>query len=259
MRVETSIAVVYSREWCESMKDAVRLSRKKQMAASHLTACLRCLCMSFVISAAAFFTAGTLSAGLAQAQSATRSPATLRTLTKANEVHSLSTAESKRAFPVHLRAVVTYFDPSFGTETASMFVHDASGGVYVSLRAGIQEKLPPGTLIDVTGVSGPGGFAPIVDQAEVKVIGHAPFPSNPHRVTVTRLLTGEEDCQWVEVEGVVRSVFDHGHNIRMRLQLEGGIVTAVMVKEEGVSYSGLVASKVRIPQPPPRCSTRTAR
>jgi len=205
------------------------------------------LCAWLAFSAAVIFSAGLLSARqAASAQSATKAPARLRTLTTAHEVHSLSTEESRRAYPVHLRAVVTYLDPSYGAESASMFVHDASGGVYVSLRAGIKEKLPPGTLLDVLGVSGPGGFAPIVEHAQVKVIGHAPLPANPRRISVTRLLTGAEDCQWVELEGVIRSVVEHGHNIRMRLQMEGGIVTAVVVKEAGASYSGLVASKVRI-------------
>jgi diguanylate cyclase (GGDEF)-like protein len=226
------------------VKDATRPDRKKQAEACRSAARL---CGWLAFSAAVIFSAGLLSARqAASAQSATKAPASLRTLTTAHEVHSLSTEESRRAYPVHLRAVVTYLDPSYGAESASMFVHDASGGVYVSLRAGIKEKLPPGTLLDVLGVSGPGGFAPIVEHAQVKVIGHAPLPANPRRISVTRLLTGAEDCQWVELEGVIRSVVEHGHNIRMRLQMEGGIVTAVMVKEAGASYSGLVASKVRI-------------
>ena len=225
------------------MKYAAHMHRKTQAEACRPTASFGA---SVIFSAAIIFFACMLSARPASAQSATTSPAALRTLTKANEVHSLTTVESKRAYPVHLRAVVTYFDPSYGAETASVFVHDASGGVYVSFRAGIKEKLPPGTLIDVTGTSATGGFAPIVDHAEVKVIGQAPLPTNPHRVSVTRLLTGQEDCQWVEMDGVVRSVLDHGHNVRLRLQLEGGIVTGVMVKEAGASYSGLMASKVRI-------------
>ena len=80
-----------------------------------------------------------------------------------------------------------------------MFVHDASGGVYVALSAGLTADVRAGTLLDISGVSGPGGFAPSVDQAQIRVIGHAPLPSDPHRVTVTRLLSGAEDCQWVEV------------------------------------------------------------
>ena len=66
----------------------------------------------FLIATAAFFIAGTLFSGPAQAQSVTKSLTALRTLTKANEVHSLSSEEAKRAYPIHLRAVITYYDPS---------------------------------------------------------------------------------------------------------------------------------------------------
>ncbi len=228
------------------MKDSARLSRKKQREVRPLPSCLGSLSGLFLIVTAAFLIAITLLADPVQAKSVTRSPATLRTLTKANEVHSLSTEEAKRAFPVHLRAVVTYFDPSYGKEPASMFVHDASGGVYVNLPLSFKIELAPGTLVEVQGVSGPGGFAPVVDQAEVKVIGHAPFPSNPRRVSLIHLHTGAEDCQWVEVEGVVRSVVERGHNVRLQLQMEGGIVGVVMVKEEGVNYASLVDAKVRL-------------
>ena len=34
----------------------------------------------------------------------------LRLLTTAREAHSISVAESRRGYPVHLRAVVTYYD-----------------------------------------------------------------------------------------------------------------------------------------------------
>jgi hypothetical protein len=195
LKYETSIAAGYNGKRRECMRVAASLRRKRQTKVCLPTASRCRLGASLFFSAALFFLAGILSANPAHAQSVTKSPAALRTLTKANEVHSLSTEESKRAYPVHLRAVVTYFDPSYGTETASMFVHDSSGGVYVSLRANRPENITPGSLIDVTGVSGSGGFAPIVDQAQVKVIGHAPLPSNPHRVSLLRMHSGIEDCQ----------------------------------------------------------------
>ncbi len=246
MRLETSIAAERSGDRCKSIKDSARRSGKKQMAGRLLPACLLSLSRLFLIAAAAFFIAGTLFAGPAQAQSATKPPAMLRTLTKANEVHSLSTEEARRAYRVHLRAVVTYFDPSHSKATASMFVHDASGGVYVNLPMNFKIVPVPGTLVDVQGVSGPGGFAPVVDEAQVKVIGHAPLPSNPHRPSNIRLHSGLEDCQWVEVEGLVRSVVERSHNVRLMLQTETGIIRVVMVKEAGASYSNLVDAKVRI-------------
>ena len=108
MRVETSIAVECSSDRCESKKFLARLSRKKQMEVRLLPTGLRSFRRLFLIATAAFFIAGTLFSGPAQAQSVTKSLTALRTLTKANEVHSLSTEEAKRAYRVHLRAVVTH-------------------------------------------------------------------------------------------------------------------------------------------------------
>lgn len=247
MKLESLITVKKSAVGSEWVNDAIRLLGEKRaeicLAAARL--CRRGGLIALV--AALFFSAAPLYARqAAHMESAIKPPARLRTLTTANAVHSLTTQEARRAYPVHLRAVVTYYDPSYGKDTPSMFVHDASGGVYVSLRERINEYFHPGTLIDITGVSGPGGFAPIVDQAQVRVIGQAPLPSNPDRVSLTRIHTGAEDCQWVEVYGVVRSVVEYGHNVRLMLHMEGGIVRVVMVKQEGASYSNLVDAKVLI-------------
>lgn len=182
----------------------------------------------------------------AGAESAKKAPARLPTLTTAHQAHSLSSEEARRAYPIHLRAVITYYDPSYASETASIFVHDATGGIYVALPASMVGKLPAGTLIDVRGVSGPGGYAPMVAHARVKVIGQSHLPSNPHRVSLSRLSTGAEDCQWVEAEGMIRSVVDQGHNVRLRLAMQGGIVPVVMVKKAGVAYSSLVNAVARI-------------
>lgn len=59
-----------------------------------------------------------------QAQSVTPLPSErqLPTLTTARQAHSLSNEEALRAFPVHLRGVVTYFDPDFGTGEAAIFI-----------------------------------------------------------------------------------------------------------------------------------------
>ncbi|MGI9074313.1 MAG: hypothetical protein ACR2JB_24045 [Bryobacteraceae bacterium] len=48
---------------------------------------------------------------------------TLPTLTSSTGVRSLTPQEARRGYPIHLRAVVTYFDPI----TPNMFVQDAKG------------------------------------------------------------------------------------------------------------------------------------
>ncbi|MGA2083962.1 MAG: hypothetical protein ABSG60_00400, partial [Terracidiphilus sp.] len=95
----------------------------------------------------------------------------MRTLTTAREAHSLSDDQAKRGYPVHLRGVVTYFDPDYGTGRAAIFIHDATGSVFVSQTSELAKGLFAGALVDVRGVSAPGGFGPIVSNPQIRVLG----------------------------------------------------------------------------------------
>src|ERR1035441_3850784 len=48
-------------------------------------------------------------------------------------VHSLPAEEAARAYPVHLQAVVTYYDPYIDVRHGALFVQDSTGAVFVSL------------------------------------------------------------------------------------------------------------------------------
>lgn len=61
--------------------------------------------------------------------------APLSSLTTAHAVHSLPPQQAARALPVRLRAIVTYYDPYIDARRGALFVHDSSGGVFVSLPA----------------------------------------------------------------------------------------------------------------------------
>ena len=229
------------------MNGAAPLRRQKQAEFRLLPACRRRLCTVFAILLAVLLSAYPSYAGPAVVtQSARESTSGLPTLTTARQAHNLTSEEARRAYPIHLRGVVTYYDPSIGSKRASLFVHDSTGSIYAELPEGIVGDLSPGTLIDVRGVSGPGEFAPIVAHPEIKVIGHSPLPTNAPRPSLTRLKTGAEDSNWVEVEGVVYSAVEYEHNVTLQLGMEGGTVTVVMVKEAGAAYSSLIDAKVRI-------------
>jgi hypothetical protein len=55
------------------------------------------------------------------------------------------------------------------------------------------------------GVSEPGNYAPIVIASEVHVVGSLTCRPTPRR-SLAQLMTGADDGQWIEVEGVVHSV-----------------------------------------------------
>ena len=193
-----------------------------------------------------------LFAGLVPAGAQTKAPpakaplAPLRTITMAYTVHSLSSKEAARAYPVHLRAVVTFWDPGIGLHNASLYVHDASGSVFVRVPFGVIDSLPVGSLIDLRGVSDPGEFGPIVTRSTIKVIGYSGLPPNPDRPSFVRLLAGLEDGQWVEVEGVVHSILEIDRHISMQLTMSDGTISALIERVPGVTYSNLVDARVRI-------------
>ena len=111
-------------------------------------------------------------------------------ITNARTAHSLSATEAARKHPVHLRAVVTYYDPYVHRHQASLFVCDPSGCIFAALPVQPILPLQAGTLVDLQGVSGAGNFAPIIEEPKVHVLGQSHTPRNPRRVNVTELLTG---------------------------------------------------------------------
>jgi diguanylate cyclase (GGDEF)-like protein len=171
--------------------------------------------------------------------------APLHTITTAKEAHDLSASEATRGYPIHLRAVVTYFDPFLDARQIVVFLHDATGGIFLSLQ-GDENHFPAGTLVDVKGVSGMGDFAPIIMRPHVTALGHSHLPTVALPVSLTRLLTGDEDGQWVQVEGIIHSVFETDHNIVMQVAMRDGLISATFPREDGRDYGHLVDSRVRI-------------
>jgi diguanylate cyclase (GGDEF)-like protein len=185
-------------------------------------------------------------AAAASGQTANLPADRLPTLTTTHQAHSLTSSEAAREYPIHVRGVVTYYDPDYGTGYSAVFIHDSSGSIFVKPPSTSIGPLPPGTVIDVWGVSGIGGFGPVVAKPHITVIGHAPLPPDPPRVSLLHLQTGEEDAQWVEVEGTVHSISELSRSVTLQLAMFDGTVSVTMPREAGATYANLVDAKVRI-------------
>lgn len=124
----------------------------------------------------------------------------LPVLETVSQVHGLDPVEAKRKYPIHLRGVVTAFFPmwQFG------FVQDSTGGIFVN-TASLTTELSAGHLIELTGQSGPGDFAPVVEKTEIRVVGTAPMPAVTP-LTLDELASGEHDSDWIGTEGIVQSI-----------------------------------------------------
>jgi hypothetical protein len=135
----------------------------------------------------------------------------LRTLTTLQETHALSPDQARRNYPIHLRAIVTFYYRFPDSRHSDLFLQDATGSSYATIPAGSEppaNALPPGTLVDVTAVSAAGDFAPILDRTHITVVGPSHLPTYAKPVSFSDLLTGSYDSTWVQIEGVVHSVVE---------------------------------------------------
>ncbi|HSI15223.1 MAG TPA: sensor histidine kinase [Chthoniobacter sp.] len=168
----------------------------------------------------------------------------LPVLTTTAQVHSLSAAEAQRAYPVRLRGVITFYDQKhFDTG----FVRDETGSISV-LTTGRKFQLTIGDVVDIRGVSDAGSFAPMLKALEVDVVGHGELPP-PRKVTFEELATGQQDSEWVELSGIVRSVAEDKKAQRLIIDVATGggrLMTRVRDYDAAASYGHLVDSAVRV-------------
>ncbi len=146
----------------------------------------------------------------------TRLPA----LTSVHQIRALSKANAQRAYAVHLRATVTYFDPA----APDLFVQDETGGIWVDWPLGLPGPRA-GQLIDLHGKTNQTTFAQDIVQPQLTVLGEALLPK-PRRPSYERMLSTAEDSNWIEIEGIVRAVWISEDNqlLRMQLGVTGGRV-----------------------------------
>ena len=164
-----------------------------------------------------------------------------RTLTKAAQIRGLTAEEGKLGHDVRLSAVVTYSDGDSGL----LFVQDETGGVYINASEPL--TLPSGTLVEVIGLAQAGTHLPFVARGVLfdRGITNLP-PARP--VTFERLATGLEDSNWIETEGVVRSVQVSPGQVRLSLSASGRRILARIgeVSEWTRDVSELVDAEVRL-------------
>jgi signal transduction histidine kinase/CheY-like chemotaxis protein len=169
----------------------------------------------------------------------------LPTLTSSTAVRSLTPQEARRGYPIHLRAVVTYFDPI----TPDMFVQDATGGIYIGWTPNLS-KPAVGDVLEIDGVSTQLDFAPDIGNPHWKVVGRAAMPT-PRPVTFGQMANTSEDARWVEVEGILRQAAylnrtPNERVLQMNVALAGGTIDVILPWDGSAVPSGLVDARVRI-------------
>jgi len=131
----------------------------------------------------------------------------LPVLTTVQRVRGLSAAQANLRYPIHLRGVVTYYN----TQWRHFFFQDSTAGIFVD-SAGQPDGLHAGQEVELNGITDSGDYAPIIVQPRVASLGKGHLPT-PRRPSVAEVISGDEDGQWIEVDGIVHPIkSDHqGH------------------------------------------------
>jgi len=182
----------------------------------------------------AFSILASVSAAQQKNGEAPRGEAILETI---RDVRDLPSESARLGYAIHVRGVVTYADKTQN----DLFVQDSTAGIYVNSDA-TALRLHSGQFVEITGISGPGDFASQIENPEIHVVGQAPLPI-PRRVSGEEFVTGAEDSQYVEVEGIVRSAAENQNRLLMHVAA-GTVIIPVYVLDHKPIPEGLVGAKV---------------
>jgi signal transduction histidine kinase len=202
----------------------------KSVAGCPISRCLQMFCALFVF-------AGLVAGGPLSAQPG--NPPVC--FTNAQQVRELDPKAAGQNLPVFMRGVVTYYDPLL----FNLFFQDATAGIFVLVAPEINTNIVAGEEIELTGVSDKGDYAPIVKASAIRVLGRGRLPV-PCRTSIDQLLTGLEDSQWVEVDGVVRSATTLDGRHYLNLAMNGQRIMTYVENFEGSPAAKLINTTVRL-------------
>jgi signal transduction histidine kinase len=169
----------------------------------------------------------------------------LPTLTTASQIRQLTPEQAALGYPVRVRGIITCDVPS-----PDFFVQDKTAGIFVegSRNPAFEHRL--GDLVEVEGITGPGRFAPVIREQNLRVAGKGRLPAG-ELYPFAALSRGQMDSQWVKVRGIVRSVSIDRTSWRetalaLRVASGGGEFNARVPVEQDQDFSSWVDSEVVI-------------
>lgn len=171
------------------------------------------------------------------AQAAETSP-----LTTIAAVRALSHEDAARHLPVDIQATVTFFR---GFEW-TLFVQEGETGIYVNASPDL--RLQPGDVIRVRGTTAD-SFNPIVVSSDITLLGHGRLPE-PVAATWQSLVSADNDCRWVKVQGTVALAEMGSSSARavthLVLGMNGGRTEILIDGGDPAQLKGLLEAKVEI-------------
>lgn len=178
----------------------------------------------------------------ASAQTATK-PAPV--LTRADQIRDLTPEQAALGYPVRVRGVITMDAPA-----PDFFVQDKTAGIFVEGSTSPKFTHHLGQFVEIEGVTGPGKFAPVIRETRLRVLGQRVLPKAT-LFPFSQLENGQQDSQWVQVRGIVRSaVVDRTSwrepTLALRVASEGGEFNVRVPIDHEQKFSSWVDSEVLI-------------
>jgi len=178
----------------------------------------------------------------ASAQTFTRTPTIF---VHADQIRRLSPEQAALGYPVRVRGVITMDAPA-----PDFIIQDASAGIFV--EGNISPRYPHvlGQFVEIEGVTGPGKFAPVIRETKLRVLGHRALPKAT-LFPFSQLANGQQDSQWAQVRGIVRSAAVDQTSWReptlaLQVASEGGEFSVRVPIDHEQDFSSWVDSEVLI-------------
>ena len=171
-------------------------------------------------------------------------------LTQVGDILKLKRDQAALHIPVKLRGVITFVD----SDWHNCFIQDKGDAIYVDLN---QRDVRPGQWVELAGETSPGGFAPEVLNATVRVLGETNLPA-PIKVDLEDLANGHLDAHWVQMEGVIRRVDQQWGHVTLSLMTSPKVRVKVILPgfdnkpapthliDARVSVEGAVTSELNV-------------
>lgn len=151
---------------------------------------------------------------------------------------------------MRLECVVLLVTPS------GAFVHDGHSSIWaenVTAAAKSLWQVPPpedfgpGSVIFLDGKTVPGGYAPSVRPTAMRFLRREELPE-PRHPPMEFLVSGSEDCQWIELEGVVQdaALSTYSRETILTLDTCGHSCLLAVQNTSGIRRDDLVDARVRV-------------
>lgn len=167
------------------------------------------------------------------------------------EVRSLPSDDAARSRPVHVRGVVTWQGLR-----EQLIVQDDTGGCWLEMSEArarhvwtgddaIFDAIRVGQELEITGVSGSGGYAPVILPATLRVLGPQPLP-RARPMEPARFFSGADAGLRIEARAVVQGYRPAGAGWVLELDADPGRFTAEVSRTALADPAALVDAVVRV-------------